>query len=180
VKATRAASAALAALLLGPVLLGTAGCTLFAEQGTLVQYQPSDGAAATVGDIRFLNIIGLSEDGEDVALLLTIVNTGADAETVNFQYEDADGEKQVIAFSVPGNTSTSFGSGDQESVVLRDVAAQVGGSVPLYIQFGSEQGQLVQVPVLTGANPEYSDGLPSPVPTPTETPTPEPSETPAS
>ena len=55
-KSRLVASVALA----GALLLGTTGCTLGAVTGTLVHYQPSDGVAANVGDVKVRNLIGLS------------------------------------------------------------------------------------------------------------------------
>ncbi len=56
-KARLAASIALASAL----LVGTAGCTLVSINGTLKPYQPSDGAGASIGDLEFRNVLGLSE-----------------------------------------------------------------------------------------------------------------------
>src|SRR6188768_1706705 len=100
VKARRAASIALAAAL----LIGTAGCTLTAVQGTQVPYQPSDGTAATIGDIDLRNVLGLSEDGKSVALILTVINHGSNEQTLNLQYENAAGEKKTQKVKVDGDS----------------------------------------------------------------------------
>lgn len=170
------ASVALAAAL----LVGTTGCTLLAVQGTQVQYQPSDGTAATLGDIKVRNIIGLSDNGDDVSLLMTIINQGDKSASVNFQYDDANGEKVTITIEVPANSSVNVGSGgDAEEAILREAGATVGGLVPVYVQHGTEPGKQVQVPVLDGATEAYADLLPGPLPTPTPTPVPTESATPA-
>ena len=175
-KARHAASIALAALL----VLGTSGCTLSAVQGTLVQYQPSDGTAADIGNLKLRNVIGLTENGDDISLLMTLINSGDDELDVNFQYVDADGEKQDIPLVVPANSSVHVGGGGDTEVVLRNVGAVLGSLVTVYV-YNGEEGKELHVPTLDGSIAAYSDLLPgpAPTPTPTETATPEPTETPA-
>jgi hypothetical protein len=174
VKTRLIASVALA----GALLLGTSACTLFSVQGTLVQYEPSDGTAATVGDVKVRNLIGLSDNGDDISLLMTIINGGTTSASVNFQYENASGEQMTLTVDVPANSSVNVGSGgDAEEAVMREVGATVGGLVPVYVQYGKEPGKQVQVPVLDGANDAYAGLLPSPLPAVTPTPTPTATET---
>jgi len=178
VKTRLVASVALA----GALLLGTTGCTLFAIQGTLVPYQPSDGVAANVGDVKVRNLIGLSDNGDDISLLMTIVNSADSSASVDFQYVDADGDQATVTVDVPANSAVNVGSGgDADEAVLREVGATVGGLVPVYIQYGKNSGKQVQVPVLDGATEAYSTLLPEPLPTftPTPKPTPTATETPA-
>ena len=171
-KSRLVASVALA----GALLLGTTGCTLGAVTGTLVHYQPSDGVAANVGDVKVRNLIGLSDNGEDVSLVMTIINSGTSAAAVDFQYEDSSGTKSTITVTVPGSSSLHVGgTGDEDTrAVLRDAGVVIGGLVNVYVQYGSNQGQQVKVPVLDGATEAYSTLLPTPLPT--FTPTPEPTE----
>ena len=170
VKARRLATVALAAAL----LVGTSACTLVSVNGTLKPYGPSDGANGSVGDIKFRNVLGLSEDGKDVALVLTLVNAGRESQKVDFQFEDGDGEKQTMTVTVSGNSSLDLGHDSENQFVLRDVDTTVGGTLPVYVQYGAEQGKQVQVPILDGTTAAYSDLLPQPKPviTPTGTPTP--------
>jgi hypothetical protein len=180
VKARRAASVAL----IGALLFGTSGCTLFAIQGTLVQYQPSDGTTETIGDVQVTNAIALSADGQDVSLLMTLINTGDAKATVNFQVDDASGARVTIPVIVAAHSSTSVGASDSPaSAVFREVGVQVGSLLPVYVQYGDVQGKQMSVPVLDGSTAAYSTLLPTPLPsvTPTLVPTavPEPTETPA-
>lgn len=174
-KTRLAASIALAAAL----LVGTAGCTLAAQVGTIGTYQPSDGVSVTVGKVKVLNIIALSDNGEDISLLMTIVNNSGKSLDVNFQYENADGERVTETASLRGHTSTGFGADGQGQIVLRDAGATVGGLIKVYVQPEGQSGKQVLVPVLDGGTAAYSDLIPGPAPTPTETATPEPTETPA-
>jgi hypothetical protein len=177
VKARHAASIALAALL----VLGTSGCTLSAVQGTLAHYQPSDGTAGDIGDLKLRNVIGLTDNGDDISLLMTIINGSSEDVDVTFQYEDADGEWLTIPLKLEANSSVSVGAGDGAEVVLRNVGAIVGSLVTVLVQYGNEQTVQLQVPTLDGTIEAYSDLLPGPAPTPTPTltATPEPTETPA-
>jgi hypothetical protein len=169
VKARRAASIAIAAAL----LIGTSGCTLTAVQGTQVAYWPSDGTAATIGDIDLRNVLGLSDDGKSVALILTVINNGSSEETLNLQYENAAGEKKTEKVTVDAHSTLGIGGEDQDSLTLRGLDVQVGGLLPVYVQFGDEQGEQLQVPILDGELESYTDLLPAPLPTfkprPTET-----------
>ena len=184
-KARHAASIALAALL----VLGTSGCTVLETlnqpegtpgTGTRVHYQPSDGTSEDVGDLKLRNVIGLTDNGDDISLLMTIVNSGDKDLTVKFQYVDADGEEIDILLGVKANSSVHVGGGGDTEVVLRNVRAVIGSLVEVYV-FDGEQGKMLQVPTLDGSIEAYADLIPGPAPTPTATatPTPEPTETPA-
>ena len=175
-KARHAASIALAALL----VLGTSGCTLGAVQGTQV-YQPSDGTAADVGDLKLRNVIGLTDNGDDISLLMTVVNSGDEDADVTFKYQDADGEWQSGELEVAAHSSVQVGGGGDDEVVLRNVGAVIGSLVTVLVQYGDEPDKQMQVPTLDGSIESYADLIPgpAPTPTPTETATPEPTETPA-
>ena len=174
------ARAAASVVLAGALLLGTAGCGFVSTIATQIPYDPSDGVSAASGPIKVLNLLGLSEDGTDVALVFTASNPTSERAAFTIQYE-LDGQKFSKEFAVPANSTISFGNEGEDQLVLRDVNVKVGSLFPLYIQSGSEPGERAMVPILDGAFAEYSDLLPSPLPTPeaTETATPEPTETPA-
>ena len=159
-KARQAASIALAAAL----LLGTSGCTLFAIQGTRYHYQPSDGVPANVGSLQLRNILGVSEDGKDVTVLFTVINSSAESEDLTLQFVNAEGDKVDVTFTIEGNESRSFKG---EDVVLRDVDTTVGGRFDLFVTVPGKQGEQVLVPVLDGTLPEYGINLPMPLPSPT-------------
>ena len=174
-KARLAASIALATALLA----GTAGCTLVSIKGTLKEYQPSDGAGATIGSLELRNVLGLSEDGKDVALVFTIVNEGDSDETVTIQFTDGDGDKNDTTIEVEAGESFVVGHSADDQLVLRGADATVGGLVDVYFFAEGEQlGKVVEVPVLDGTQLEYSDLLPGPAPKPSPSVTPSPSATP--
>jgi len=159
--ARRAASA----ILIGGLLLATTGCSLFSEKATLIEYAPSDGVEADLGSIELRNVLAISDDGVDLNLVLTAVNTSDNGIFVNFQFNDGDGEEQLY---VAGNSSKSIGQPDEESVILADANTQVGGRFPVYAQYGDVPGTQMLVPVFDGSLGEYSTLVPV---APTETPT---------
>ena len=151
------ARGAASVILIGGLLLGTTGCSRFSEKATLIQYEPSDGTAADLGDIELRNVLAISEDGETVNLVLTAVNTGEKGIFVNFQYNDGAGEEQLY---VAGNSSKSIGQPDEDTVVLTEANTTVGGLFPLYAQYGEQPGKEMMVPVLDGSLGEYSTLVP--------------------
>ena len=131
------------------VLTGTAGCTFFATQATLIQYDPSNGVGANIGDVQVRNAIALiSDDGRAVSLLVTLVNSGQENVRVTLQYESG-GEKSTDVKSVAAGEAASFGNviGEDQIIVL-DPGVDAGALFPLYVQYGEFQGEQLMVPVL--------------------------------
>jgi len=163
VKARLAASIALAAAL----LVGTSACTLVSVNGTLKPYQPSDGVGANIGDVQVRNMLGLSEDGEDVALVFSVVNSGSSNQTVTIQFTDGDGDKHDVDVDVPAGESVPVGHTADDQLVLRGADVTVGSLIPVYVYVkDDETGKGLQIPVLDGTQLEYSDLLPGPAPKP--------------
>ena len=163
------ARGAASAILIGGLLLGTTGCSLFSEKATLIQYEPSDGTAADLGDIELRNVLAISADGDDLNLVLTAVNTSDKGIFVNFTYNDDEVEQLYVA----GNSSKSIGNADadEDTVVLTGADTTVGGLFPVYAQYGETPGKELIVPVLDGSLGEYSTLLPAePTSTPAATP----------
>ncbi|TBN57652.1 hypothetical protein EYE40_09775 [Glaciihabitans arcticus] len=172
--ARRAAALSIAAAL----MLGTSGCTFFATQATLIEYAPSDGVQGTVGDVKVLNLLGISEDGTSVSLLGNFVNNSDENINVKLQYATADGKKTTVTIGIAAGTTVHLGGDGDEQLVLRDVDTTLGGLYDVYLQYGSEEGLSLKVPILEPTF-EYSDLAPGEMPTPEPTGTPIPTETPA-
>ena len=172
--ARRAAALSIAVAL----MLGTSGCTFFATQATLIEYAPSDGVQGTVGDVRVLNLLGITEDGTNVSLLGNFVNNSTDDVKVKLQYETADGKKTTVTIGVAAGTTVHTGGDGDEQLVLRDVDAKLGGLYTIYLQYGTHEGLALEVPILEPRF-EYSELAPGEEPTPEPTGTPLPTETPA-
>lgn len=157
--ARRAASVILA----GALALGMSGCSFFATQATLIQYQPSDGIAGSVGKVEIRNALALTSDGTDVSLVLSMINSG-ERTIVNFQYTNAAGEK-VTEPIVTDSGLTSLGGLTDTKLILKGVDVKLGSLLPVYVQEGTDQGEGLLVPVLDGTLPEYTALVPTPEPT---------------
>ncbi len=165
-RARVAASAGLTAL----VAITLAGCNFITPQSTLEPYDPSDGVSAQVGDVHVLNALVISEDGLSGNLLFSALNSGSEDVDLTVQYE-SDGEKISLDVDVEGGTTTSIGFGEGGQLFLAGIDTQSGGLLPIYFQYGDEQGRQLLVPVLGGELEEYQGLLPTPTPTPTPTET---------
>ncbi|WP_423922568.1 hypothetical protein ACPEEZ_02990 [Frigoribacterium sp. 2-23] len=169
--------ATLVTVLAGAVMLVAAGCNFISPQATLKHYDASDGTSVTVGDIKVRNAIALTgDDGTEASLSMTVINSGTDPARVSFEYPTADGSKTQV-LEVDGSAEVRRGTqpGDDQ-LILTDLDAKPGALLPVYVQYGTETGKKLMVPVLTGALPEYSTLLPTS--TPSGTPAPGGSSTP--
>lgn len=170
------ASAGLAALL----AFALAGCNFLTPNATLKPYDASDGISSTVGDLTLSNVLVLTEDGVNGSLLFTAVNGTTSPVNLTVQYPSL-GAKADVALSVAASGSTDFGFGDGAQVYLTAIDTKPGALMPIYFQYGDQQGKQLMVPVLDGSLEQYAPYLPA-TPTPTETvdpsATPTPTETP--
>jgi hypothetical protein len=144
------------------ILLGTSGCNLFAPQSTTAKYDASDGVSGDVGDLAIRNAILLSEEGEVANLVVTVVNSGDSAQSLNVQYDDGS-EKVNQKVNVDANSSVTLGTEDAPTVTVT-ADLELGGLFPVFFQYGGETGVEVLVPVLDGTLGEYSTLLPTPAP----------------
>ena len=157
------ARGAASVVLAGVLLLGTTGCTLFAVQATNIVYQPSDGTAADVGDVKLLNVIALSADGTDVALIFSAVNTSSEAVSITLQTKDASGTTVKNSVNIAANSTTAIGGLGQSRIIVHDVNGTLGGLLPVYAQYGKNQGFQMMVPILDGSTlSQYTELLPAP------------------
>lgn len=164
--------------LMAAVALGTAGCGFTATQATSIAYDASDGVSGTVGELEFRNAILLSEDGDTANLLLSVVNLGDEAVQLNVQYE-ADGEKVTARETIAALTTVTLGSTDEPEIVLENIGSQPGALFPVFLQYGSETGVELLMPILDGSLDVYSSLTPvEPTATPTASATPTSTATP--
>lgn len=164
--------AAASALLAGLVAAALAGCGFVTPIATQTIYDPSDGVGGRIGDVRIINALVLTEDGEEGNLLLTAANESDAAVQLGVQY-DIDGTRVDLSLALPARSTTSFGFGEDGQLLLPEFAAPVGALLPLYFQYGANPGIRLPVPVLDGTLEQYVPHLPMPVPTPTATAGPE-------
>jgi hypothetical protein len=156
---------------------GLSACS-FAFPQTQEPYEASDGVSVMVGDIRVLNAIVFTEDGEDGNFFAAAVNTGDSDVDLTLQYL-SDGEKVDVEIEVPAGETVRLG-GEDGQVFLPGIDAAPGSLLSIYFQYGDRPGKQIDVPVLDTALESYDGLLPTPTPTPTPavTATPTPSPTP--
>lgn len=166
-----------ASLAAGLALVGAlSACSVFSVGETQRPYDPSDGVRVAVGDVQLLNLLVITEDGQDGNLLGSANNASDEDIDVTLQYESA-GEKQDVTFEVPARTTLHFGQGEEGQFLLPAIDALPGSVLAVYVQYGTTPGKQIDVPVLDNRLPEYSELLPTPTPTPTPTVTADPEST---
>lgn len=169
----RTGASVVAASALAAVLTG---CSLFAVHQTLHPYDASDGVSVTVGDVRIINALVFTEDGQDGNFAASAVNTGDDDIDLVLQYV-SNGDKVDVEIEVPAGETVRFGTDDGQ-VFLPEIDTAPGSLLKIYFQYGDQSGKQADIPVLDVALEEYDGLLPTPTPTPTPTVTATPEATP--
>lgn len=148
------ASVAVAAV----VLLGTSACNFVAPQATLEVYDASDGTSTTVGDVKVMNAMLFTEEGEEANLVASVINESDSRVQLKLQYES--GSEDV-------NKRFTIGAGEVQDLgpeglglTLEDIDAMPGDMFPVYVQYGDVEGQQLLVPVLAGALDQYAHLVP--------------------
>lgn len=158
---SRAARAAASVLLAGAIAVGTTGCVFITPTATLNYYDPSDGVGATIGDVRVLNMLGvINEDGHAINLVSTVYNGG---KITNLTIQVNTESKQTVTQPIRSGETINFGTeeGGKEIIVLNS-GVQAGALLPVYVQHGDYEGELMLVPVVE-ATGEYADLAPAAV-----------------
>jgi hypothetical protein len=140
------------------VLLGTSACNFVAPQATSDMYEPSDGTATTVGDVKVANALLISADGDEANLVASFINKSDSRVRLTLQYES--GSKKVDETVTVGARQAQRVGGDGVEVMLENIDAKPGDLFPIYLQYGDAEGKQLLVPVLDGTQPEYADLLP--------------------
>ncbi|MFF1530505.1 hypothetical protein [Cellulomonas sp. NPDC058312] len=151
-----------------PVVIGAAvlaavlsGCSVTNQITTEKPYAASDGVRATLGDLTAENLLLVAEAADGPAALQgAFTNRGDDALTVEVSTTGSTERVRVAA----GET-VLLGGQDGEDVVLETPDAP-GATTEVTIATGAGGTQTVQVPVLDGTLPEYTDLVPTPEPEP--------------
>jgi hypothetical protein len=142
------------------VLVGLAGCDLFAPQETKNITETSDGVSGTTGQVFVGNAVLVTTDGEVGNLVATLVNTDDTSHQVTVQY----GAKAVTqGFTVEGNASLQLGTPGDPIVLVQDPDVIAGALFPVSFQQADTTAITLDVPVLTGAEPPYTDLTPEKV-----------------
>jgi hypothetical protein len=170
--------AATAVLAVG-LALGTAGCTFLAPQATLIKYNASDGVSLNVGAVQLRNAFVISPKGTTANLIGVLINSGKSSIVVHLQYT-SHGTSKEIDVPLSGGEVISFGNPGVKQRVFRNVDAKAGSLFKVFVQYGSQSGKNVLLPILDGSQSYYNglDPSPLPKPTPTNTSTPLPTNAP--
>jgi hypothetical protein len=174
---------ALAAVLAVGLALGTAGCTFFTPQATLIKYNPSDGVSLDVGQLQVRNAFAISPKNTDANLVGVFINSGSSAIDLNIQYTSHTGgyaASKTIHETLKAGQVISFGNPGVKQAVFRGADVKAGALLNIFIQYGGTSGKNLQIPVLNNSAQAYQHLGPSPLPKPTPTATLTPSPTPTS
>jgi hypothetical protein len=166
--------------------LGLTGCTFFAPQATLIQYNPSDGVSLNLGALQIRNAFVIAPKGTDANFIGAVINNGNKQVIVDFQYTaHVDGKAKVTdaPFALKPGQVMSFGNPGVPQLVFRNANIKPGALLKIFVVYGTKAGVTVSgknllLPVLTGTQSYYSGLAPSPLPSPTPTSTDVPTPTP--
>lgn len=148
----------LASLALGAaVVVGATGCNMIAPQATTISYSPSDGVnIPPSGPVEVRNAMVIAnEDGTLGNFIGALVNTSLEAQEITIAIENGEAE----TFVLPAGEAVSLGV-DVDPILFTDLGVPAGATVPMAFQSGDATGALVDVPVLDGALPYYSEFVP--------------------
>ena len=158
---SKLARAAASVILAGVLVTSTAGCGFFTTQATLIPYDPSDGVGANLGTVDVRNVIGIiAEDGEDISLLITFVNSGDKSANVKIQFE-TEGETETVTKPIGAGAIVGYGNFvDEDQIVIVNPGVPAGDLLPVYLQYGDNEGTELLVPVLSGERDHYAPLMP--------------------
>ncbi|MFF1633848.1 hypothetical protein [Leifsonia sp. NPDC058248] len=142
------------------VLVGLAGCDLFAPQETKYITETSDGVSGTTGQVFVGNAVLVTSDGGVGNLVATLVNTDESSHHVTVQYGPANTTQE---FTVEAGDSLQLGTPGDSIVLVEDPDVVAGALFPVSFQQADTTAITLDVPVLTGAQQPYSDLTPEKV-----------------
>lgn len=149
------------------VAAGIAGCTFVTPIETQRIDDVVDGTNVTVGEVKLLNTLVVTRNGTNGNLVAQAYNSSDSEIDLILQY-DVHG-KHTITVPLAPDSATDLGFGKKGQVLLPRIGTKAGDLLSLYVQYGSEAGKQVTVPVLDNQLAEYRHLLPTPTPTPTPT-----------
>ncbi len=155
----------LGAALVLSAAVGLSGCAVMSPVQTQVSYQPADGVALNLGDIRINNLLVIAPaEGGPGTVSANIVNNTAQEVAVQFADQASGATARVAA--PPGVATTVSTEGD--TVQLASVSAAPGSNLTMTVTTTATGTAQVTVPVL--ATQEFLSTLqPTPMPTATAT-----------
>jgi hypothetical protein len=144
-----------AALVLGAIALGTAGCSFSRDVASLNMYSPSDGQQTNLDFVKARNMMILvAEDGTSY-LIGSLVSTNPEPEVIKIQYISPETKLRSDAyFEIPALSKLDLGYNGNPAVNLPIVEVP-GQTAKLYILESDLVSSSLQVPVLDGTLSEY-------------------------
>lgn len=135
-------------------LLGATGCSAINQQATTLQYAPSDGIVANVGEAELRNIALISSAPDAEARYIGAVsNASEEPLEVVLTVEGTS-----TRLSVPGGEMLELGEPENEHVIPGH-GSFPGGMAESTVEVGGVS-QDVKIPVLDGTLPEYRPFVP--------------------
>jgi hypothetical protein len=151
-----------AVLAVAMATVSLSGCTFMTQQETRDIKDVVTGANADVGDVDVRNAIALTETGRSASLSMTVLNDASHSVDVRFSYPSASGRvTQSVALAANSILFRGTRPGD-EQMLLMDVDIRPGALLRVFVDSGGSEGKTLEVPVLNGALPQYSNLLPAP------------------
>ena len=152
-KATRTRRIA-AVGLAAAALLGATGCSAINPQATTIEYAPSDGIIANVGNAQVRNLLLISSDPEAEGRYIgSVTNSSEEPIEVVLTVNGT-----ATRLSVPGGETLSLEDSENEHVIP-NTGTIPGGMAQGTVEVDG-QSQDVQIPVLDGTLPEYREFVP--------------------
>src|SRR6478672_6511722 len=121
---------AMTTALAAALMVGTSGCTFGAAIATKIPYSPSDGTGTVVGDIAVRNALLITDDGDRLNLVVSLVNRGEADRAVTVQWEGASG-RESERILVDGNDTAQLGGPDEPQIIIEGVDVTPGSLYPV-------------------------------------------------
>lgn len=138
------------ALALAAAVSALSACSFFSQTTTDLEYDPSDGISASVGDVLARNLLVVGHEGSEGLVSGALVNTGSSDATVTIS---APGSPQPVQISVsPGQLVSLGADADQRNVVVGNLKQPAGSLVKLTLSSPRGGEVTVNVPVLAPQN----------------------------
>ena len=146
------------ALALAAAVAVLPACGTFSQTTTELDYNPSDGVSAHVGDVLARNLLVVGDKGSEGLVSGALVNNGTSDSTVTIQTQGAPQPVQVV---VPPGEVVLLGSGpDQRSVVVGTMKQPAGSLIKVTLSSPTGGEVTTNVPVLAPTM-EYSTVTPT-------------------
>ncbi|KAA9085357.1 DNA modification methylase [Microbacterium radiodurans] len=137
--------------------LGATGCSMISPQATTIDYSASDGVnVPPSGPLAIRNAMVITdESGTAGNFLASIVNDTDEAQTLVL---GVAGASETVR--VPARQQLLLGVDGNEPILFEDLDTTAGATLPMSFQSGDGEGVRIDVPVLDGGLPYYTEYVP--------------------